>query len=270
MSATTAFSHSGDGLGSTRPPVSVCIAAYNGELFAKEQIYSILQQLSREDEIVIIDDASTDKTRDVILSFNDERIRLLTHKYNVGVLASFEDAIRISRGEIIFLSDQDDIWAPDKVRIVLEAFSMDPGVTLVASDAKVIGHDGTEVLPSYYAHRGVFSSGVINNLWRCKYLGCTMAFRSSKLPHILPFPRQFSALRNCHDIWIGMRNSLSGGKTLYIDRPLVLYRRHGGNVSRKMRLFSQMKVRIYLLLALLSYRSFRRIGWNDLTGKTYD
>ena len=95
--------------------ISFCMATYNGERFVVEQLASILPQLAPEDEVVVIDDKSSDSTSELVAGFGDARIRLIEHQERQGVVCSFEDAVRSASGDILFLCDQDDIWAPDKV-----------------------------------------------------------------------------------------------------------------------------------------------------------
>jgi GT2 family glycosyltransferase len=228
-------------LSTNRSPISVCMAAYNGERYIVAQLQSILSQLAVEDEVIVVDDASTDGTRDRVRSLRDCRIQLIEHSRNLGVSRTFEDAIRKVKNSTIFLSDQDDLWVADKVSTVLHAFRQHPEANIVVSDAALIDDKDAPVEPSYYARRGRFRSGVLANVFRCSYLGCTMAFRSSILPKILPFPTGADVL---HDVWIGTLNSLTDGKTLYVDRPLVLYRRHECNATGNKRLSMARQIRI--------------------------
>nr|AIA84980.1 Glycos_transf_2 [uncultured Leptotrichia sp.] len=94
--------------------ISVCMATYNGSSFIKAQLESILFQLNTNDEVVISDDGSSDDTLSIIEAFNDPRIRLIEGPKIHSVAHNFEYAIRHSRGDIIFLSDQDDVWLNNK------------------------------------------------------------------------------------------------------------------------------------------------------------
>jgi GT2 family glycosyltransferase len=232
--------------------ISVCMAAYNGERFVAEQLHSILSQLSPKDEIIIVDDASQDSTCAVIVSFCDARIRLIQNETNQGVLASFETALHQTTGEIIFLSDQDDIWLANKVTTVLQAFCSNPDITMVVSDAILVDQRGTLLAPSYYAQRGQFSDRFFMNLVRCKYLGCTMAFRAEVLQKALPFPHSRLLL---HDLWIGTVNRLLGGKTQYLPDPLVCYRRHDSAVTgtRRLSVARQTLLRLHLVRAAAGF-----------------
>jgi glycosyltransferase involved in cell wall biosynthesis len=235
-----------------RPSVSVCMATYCGERFVAAQIASILSQLSPDDELIVVDDASSDRTCEIIENLHDARIRLRRHGANQGVLRSFEDAIRQAVGDIVFLSDQDDLWAVDKVATVLGTFQLRPEADIVVSDAAVIDGDDNPLGCSYYAQKGKFRSGILANLVHCSYLGCTMAFRRRIRSRILPFP---SGADVFHDLWIGAANTLAGGKTLYIERPLVLYRRHPGNATgnRQLTLGRQIRIRWDLCRSLAEF-----------------
>lgn len=244
---------------SFRPSISVCMAAYNGERYITAQLASILSQLAVEDEIIVVDDASADGTKARVRSMNDVKIRLIEHSKNLGVSRTFEDAIRNAKNNIIFLSDQDDLWLPDKVSTILEKFK-DPRITLVAGDSALIDQDGKPITDSYFAGRGEFRPGLFANLIRNRYGGCTLAFRANIRTEFLPLPHKYDVL---HDIWIGVRNYLSGGQAAYIERPLILNRRHPDTATGKKSLtFSRrIRTRVHLLLALTAFsagKMFRR------------
>lgn len=227
--------------------ISVCMATYNGEKYIFEQLQSILKQLSPEDEVIIVDDASTDRTCEVIRRLMDPRILLITHATNKGVVQTFEDSIRSASGGILFLSDQDDLWAADKVSRVLRAFEERPDVDIVCSAIQAINEEGTPCYDEIYSEPRPFTAGVFQNLLSNRFQGSAMAFRAGLIRRILPFPSRYYVL---HDVWIGVRNSLTGGKTLFIPEPLLFYRRHSLNASRRLDRYRQIKKRLHLLWAL--------------------
>src|ERR1700690_1222765 len=94
--------------------ISVCIATRNGENFIEAQLRSVLSQLNANDEVIISDDCSTDRTPEIIRSLNDSRITLLEVEY-CNLIRNFENALLNASGDIIFLADQDDVWHPAKV-----------------------------------------------------------------------------------------------------------------------------------------------------------
>jgi len=201
------------------------MASYNGATFIGEQIASILPQLGEHDELVIVDDASNDNTSAVVESFHDRRIRVFKQKRHRGVVASFGYALERARGDIVFLTDQDDIWPADKVNIFLEVFNTNSDVTVVMSDVLIVDATGRICSgPKFGSHR--FRPGVLRNLIRNRYQGSAMAFRRRILNHCLPFPSDIPM----HDVWIGLVNQFVG-KAAFIPEPLLFYRRHGSNAS---------------------------------------
>ena len=207
--------------------ISVAMVTYQGEKYIKEQLDSILEQLGPEDEVVISDDGSTDGTVAVIEAYckSDGRIHLRAGP-GKGVKASVENALRACKGTYIFLADQDDIWKPEKVRLVMEAFARKDAVVVV-HDAVVMDGDCKEVvLESFYSLKSS-GAGVVKNIWRNTYIGCCMAFRRELLEAVLPIPSYIEM----HDQWIGVMNDLLKNKTCFIPEKLLCYRRHGNNAS---------------------------------------
>ena len=230
--------------------ISVCMAAYNGGSFVEAQLRSILSQLKPADEIVIVDDGSSDDTQVRIAAIGDSRIRLFRHEQNAGVVATFEDALRLATGDILFLSDDDDVWAPTKAQRFMEVFENRPDVEIVTSRVRMIDEHGKPLPDSRINRQGVFLPGFWRNLYKNHYQGSAMAIRASLLARVLPFPERGSFL---HDVWIGTRNDAMGGKAVFIEEDLLLYRRHFANASRTKPLFEQIRTRIELLIAHLRF-----------------
>jgi glycosyltransferase involved in cell wall biosynthesis len=235
----------------SRPPVSVALLTCNSTRWLQPQLQSVLDQLAPADEVVVVDDASTDGTVAMITARGDARIRLLANDRNRGVRAGIERALIACRGEIIFLCDHDDVWLPGK-RDALVA-ELQAGAVLALSDASVIDGDGRQTEASFMARRGGFHGSLAATLWKNRYLGCAMAFRRELLADILPIP----AAVPMHDMWIGALAALRG-RVAYVDRPLMQYRRHGGNVSPERRAgLSQMLAWRAQLLSLVMARRLR-------------
>jgi glycosyltransferase involved in cell wall biosynthesis len=209
-----------------RPSLSIALASFNGERYLAAQMRSILSQIEASDEVIVVDDASTDRTLDVVASFGDARVRVLRNDRNRGVLAAFERALLETKNEIILLSDQDDLWLPGKVHEILARFAADPATLLVLSDAELIDEEGRVTAPSFMELRGGFRGSFPATLIKNRYLGCAMAFRRQLLSYALPIPRDVPM----HDMWLGALATCVG-KVVFVDRPLTQYRRHGGNVS---------------------------------------
>ena len=201
--------------------ISVCIATYNGAAFIKEQLDSILIQLNPGDEIIISDDGSDDETLNIIESYHDSRIFVYKNSFQ-NLILNFEFALSVANGDYIFLSDQDDIWLPNKVNVCLKSLITSD---LVLTNCRLVDINLKTVNASFFEFNRS-KKGIINNLIRNSYLGCCMAFRKEVLVKALPFPEKIPM----HDIWISFVAECFF-KTEFIEEPLSLYRRHGSNIS---------------------------------------
>ena len=205
--------------------ISVCMATYNGEKYLAEQLDSILCQISDDDELIISDDGSKDSTLRII---NDYAVKfkniILIDGPKQGVIKNFENALKLAKGEYIFLTDQDDIWKKNKVQTILKYFTS-TGCQVVLHDADIIDANLNIISESFYKHRGS-KQGLLRNIYKNSYLGCCMAFTKKTLNQALPFPNNIEM----HDWWIGLIGE-SNKSTLFISEKLISYRRHGNNVS---------------------------------------
>lgn len=241
------------------------MATYNGSKYLEPQLRSILDQLGPEDELIVVDDASRDDTIRVINEQSDSRTRISANPQNLGVVRTFEKALSMSRGEIVFLADQDDVWYPHKVSSFLKCFDAHPEATLILSDARIVDGEGNPIKESWASNKN-FTPSVAANLWRNRYVGCAMAFRSEMLQDCLPFPDDIPM----HDMWIGCINQLCGSVIL-IEEPLMDYRKHGANVTTgKHAAISQMLTWRWKLVKnlLLRAASLKRVRLTDRSGNT--
>jgi glycosyltransferase involved in cell wall biosynthesis len=206
--------------------ISVCMATYNGSKWIRLQLESILSQINAGDEVILVDDASSDDTVAIIESYADPRIKIYRNKTNLGVNGAFERAFGLAQGNVIFFSDQDDLWKPHKVRTIMDIFDKRSEVTLVLSEADIIDATGTPAGATYFGDRGRFVPGLIANIVKSKFLGCAMAVRREIVQKSLPFPATIPG----HDMWIGVINEFHG-KTAFVQEPLIAYRRHDSNAS---------------------------------------
>ena len=203
--------------------ISVCMATYNGARFIKEQIDSILPQLAPDDELIISDDGSTDGTVDIIESYSDERIRLLKGNAFHSPIYNLENAMKTAHGDYIFLSDQDDEWAKDKVSVCMEHLK---SCDLLVHNAEVVDGDGNRIAESFFRLNHT-RNGRLHNLLKNGYIGCCMCFTKRLLESFLPLPRGLPM----HDIYIGNYAAFNEYKIRFIDDRLIRYRRHGANAS---------------------------------------
>lgn len=221
------------------------MAVYNGEKYLESQLSSILPQLGLYDQIIVVNDCSQDQSMEIIKNMKDSRIKVIENDVNLGVIRSFERAIKASTGAYIFLSDQDDIWHPKKVERVLDAASKVPSFCIV-SDAKVVDENLNVLENSFFQ---LFNSGrgVRKNFVKNTYLGCCMSFDSRVKEWILPFPKNIPI----HDHWMGLIIDAVGG-VYFLPEALTYYRRHGKNVTSLSRfgLMRVIKNRVLLLISM--------------------
>ncbi|MDE7414043.1 MAG: glycosyltransferase family 2 protein [Muribaculaceae bacterium] len=203
--------------------ISVCLTTYNGALYLRDQICSILRQLNPEDELIISDDGSTDETLTIVEGLDDPRVRLLQNPGPHGVNGNFENALRHAEGDYIFLSDQDDVWKEGKISKCIQALET---ADLVVHDAEVVNSQLVLQNKTLFSELNI-KGGFWNNFIRNRFTGCCMAFRKEILSYVLPFPNRVSFY---HDNWIGLLVSLHG-KVSFLNESLILFRRHGANQS---------------------------------------
>lgn len=210
---------------------SVCLAAYNGERYILQQVCSILRSFGQNDELVIVDDCSTDGTSNIINSIVDDRIRVINLKKNVGCVKAFEIALMAAKNKIVFLSDQDDIWDCKKYSRVMEKFSCKSRVKLVVHGLSTIDHDGNLLikdwlkLPETPTPKGllIFSEAI-----KPRIFGSASAFDRELLNIVLPFPKGVYA----HDHWISICGIMAG-RVCFLQENLVLRRLHDKNLTPK-------------------------------------
>jgi glycosyltransferase involved in cell wall biosynthesis len=206
---------------------SVCMATYRGAPFVREQIESILEQLHDDDELVIVDDASPDDTVAVIAQIDDPRIRLHTESVNRGYVATFEKAIRRARGTYVLLSDQDDVWTPGRLELMISHLNTS---LVVAGNYSVLGEDGR--MPARRPLRPGFDGRIGWNTLAIlvgyrPYFGCAMGFRRELVPVLVPFPGIFI---ESHDLWLAILGNATRSIS-HLSEVVVERRLHDYNVT---------------------------------------
>lgn len=204
--------------------VSIAMATYNGANYVAEQIDSILQQTYPFIEIVIVDDASKDNTVSIIEACQAQHpnVRLYRNEKNKGVNKTFEKAISLCNGRYIALSDQDDIWMPDKIETLLAEIGAHDAVY---SNSMLVDERGRSFnktfsslmnLKSYYNGTPFLLSNTVP--------GHTILAKAPFLKSLMPFPAHLY-----FDLWIAF-NAAAGNGIKYVDKVLVHYRQHASNV----------------------------------------
>lgn len=209
--------------------VSVCLAAYNGAKHLPEQILSILANLGPRDEVIVVDDASTDTTPQVVLSFEDSRIRLLSNSHNTGHVRAFERSMGAAKGRYILLADQDDVWLPGRVESMVQRLSE---YDVVATNFEEFGTSTRMSLPRL-AERDSgkrFMNLLSMFMGRRAYFGSAMGLRSEALSWVLPIPPYVEA----HDLWIALAGNLNG-RVGHMEASSLRRRLHDSNLTPRNR-----------------------------------
>ena len=215
--------------------ISVAMCTYNGAEFLAAQLESILAQSRKPDEIVVCDDGSTDETRPLLEKFADDSpvpVSLQFNEKNLGSVKNFEQAIRLCNGDVIALSDQDDVWRQRQVEANRRRHSISRSTTgLVFSDAEIVDENLTPLNRRMWNEIGfdaqkrkLLRNGraleVLVTGWTVT--GATMAFRSRFVNICLPIPDGIAMI---HDGWIALTIAAVAG-VVAIDEPLIQYRQH--------------------------------------------
>lgn len=229
--------------------ISVCMATYNGEKYIKEQLESILKQLASDDEVIISDDGSKDRTIEIVKMINDDRVKIFYNQGMRGFTHNFENALKHANGDVIFLSDQDDIWKEHKISVTMEVLE---NCDFTISDCITVNSNMDVIQESRFEAFGM-KSGFLRHILKSRFLGCCMAFKRNVLEASLPFPSKDSLVE--HDIWLAAVAMLYF-KVELIKEPLILYRRHGNNTSaggfeKGYSLFNKVYRRLYRIACLV-------------------
>jgi glycosyltransferase involved in cell wall biosynthesis len=232
--------------------LSVCMSTYNGAQFVVRQLDTVLKQLSPDDEVIVVDDRSKDNTVQIIRDTYGSRVEVNVNEKNLGAIKSFERAISLAKGDILFLCDQDDLWEDDKVAMVRKAF-VEQKADLAIHDALVVDGNLEIINPSWndFNHNNI-SQGIFGNILKNAYTGAFMAFKKELVSEILPFPAKIEM----HDQWIALVCMMKKKKIVFIEQPLMKYVRHGGNVTgmKKRSLSTQLKGRFQTISAIVGYK----------------
>ena len=215
---------------------SVAMCTYNGARHLQEQLDSIAAQTRPPDEIVVCDDGSTDNTHQLISNFAASvpfAVNFQVNTHNLGSTGNFERAISLCEGDYIALSDQDDVWLPDKLARMESEFAHAPTVGLIFSDAEVIAEDSSpfdytlwQKLPVRTSERRRLRGprAIDQLLEGSTVTGATMGFRGHFKNLVLPIPGDLPII---HDAWIAMLLA-AVSDVLPLEAQLIRYRQHSG------------------------------------------
>lgn len=238
--------------------ISVCMATYNGEKYIEIQLKSIINQLSENDEIIIVDDCSTDDTVKMIKLINDYRIKIYFNKINRGHVFSFGRAISLANNDVIFMSDQDDIWLDGRVSIMNKEL-MKKNTLLVSTNTNFINFQGNIIEYKVDELQSIDSNKNFGNIigiftGKAGYYGCAMVFKKELKEIILPIPKYVES----HDLWIALAANLLKSNS-HCDANTLSRRVHSNNASIVSRnVFLKLGSRIIFVISIFQL-VFRKI-----------
>lgn len=250
----------------------MALCTYNGAQYLAEQLDSILNQTMSVDEIVVCDDGSTDATLDILEAYKQKTpdiLRIYRNEKNLRSVKNFEKAINLCTGDLIFLSDQDDLWLSRKVEVIVNYFKEHPNITAVATNGFGIDSKGQRLdcysvwdMPRFLKEQNIpVDYFKILTLSGNFATGASMAFKKGFVKKIIPFP----VLPDYHhDEWIAI-NAAEQGTFAFIDEKLFCYREHerqqvGGVFFEKIEKEKQAITHNYNVeLADQSFQSYKRL-----------
>ena len=221
-----------DKIVSDTPKIDILLTTYNGEKYLEEQIESILNQSYTHIQLIISDDGSTDRTREILKKYEkNSKITIYYQEKNLGYIRNFEFLLTKVENELYMLSDQDDVWKPNKIQDTLKKLE-EENADLVFTDLEVV-NENLELINTSF-NRSMNKEHKIKKTIDTKqfeYLynnitGCTIMSKKKWINEILPIPKNSKYV--IHDSWIGLIISLNG-KVTYLDKPTIQYRQHGDN-----------------------------------------
>lgn len=202
--------------------ISVVMAVYNGSKFLTAQLQSLVDQNRLPDELIICDDGSTDASYDILSEFTKNApitTRLFQNDRNLGFSKNFEKCLGFASGDLVFFCDQDDVWLPTKIDVLVQRFNERPDLMLVIHDGQLVDHDLT--------WHGAYKLSQVEALYsQDKFVsGSLSAARKDLIRLALPIPEGI-----CHDSWLHALAEALNARDIFRHR-LQLIRRHGDNAS---------------------------------------
>lgn len=223
--------------------VDILMCTYNGEDFIELQIQSILDQTHTDFNLIIVDDTSNDRTIEIIkkMMLNDKRIELHQNKKNLGYFNNFLNGLNLVKSEYLFFSDQDDIWAENKVEIQLADLMLEDDNVLMNFSNSYLLYDKIESQANYETKRDsckikTYYSSPIELALRNIVSGHTILIRSNQIPSIKKSFSKITDRKNLYFDYILTLVLLDLGRIKYINESFVYFRQHLDSTSTIMRM----------------------------------
>ncbi|HIQ46074.1 MAG TPA: glycosyltransferase [Sulfurovum sp.] len=205
--------------------ISIALATYNGDTYLQDQLNSYIAQERLPDEMVVCDDVSKDETVAILEAFQKVapfEVQIIKNETNLGYTKNFEKALSLCSGDIVFFSDQDDVWLPNKISTMEKVFNDNPNVSVLIHDGELVDENLNstgltklgQILSGGYTDEG-FVTGTLS------------AIRRDILNIVLPFP---DGIAGGHDGWVHTIARFVKRRMVIRD-VLQKLRRHSNNTS---------------------------------------
>lgn len=219
------------------------MCTYNGEDFIELQIQSILDQTHTDFKLIVVDDNSNDRTVEIIkkMMLNDQRIELHQNKMNLGYFNNFLNGLDFVKSDYLFFSDQDDIWAENKVEIQLADLMLEDDNVLMNFSNSYLLYDKIQSQTNYETKRDsnkikTYYTSPIELALRNIVAGHTILIRSNQIPAIKKSFSKLTDIKNLYFDYILTLVLLDLARVKYINESLVYFRQHVNSTSTIMRM----------------------------------
>lgn len=248
----------------TEPLVSVIINNYNYDKYLKEAIDSALNQSYKNKEIIVVDDGSTDCSREIIESYGDRIIPVL--KKNGGQGSAMNAGFRVSKGEWVCFLDSDDVWIPDKIEKVIEVAKRNPDAIMIYHKVQPISSSGEYIeksIPSKLFRGKIEEKVIRSGGWWMYPPNSANCFRRDFLERVMDIPEE--EFRICADAYISDLAPFFG-EIDFVDEILALYRLHGSNYWNREESLKETSKSMFSYLGMYEKRvnslkkTFKRLG----------
>jgi glycosyltransferase involved in cell wall biosynthesis len=264
------------------PKVTVLMPVYNGAPYIGEAIASVLQQTFTDFELLIINDGSTDNTKEVIHFYNDNRIILIDHLVNHGIAAALNTGLSKANGKYVARFDADDICFSERLEVQVSFLDSHPDYVLTGSDAEYITEHGEHLF--YFKCFGHTNEQLLHKIYsHCPFIHSSVMYRKNAVIEAGGYSLHAHNFED-YFLWVQLKKY---GKFSNLSKRLIKVRFNpsSSTIDEKWRgkLFREMKIKIIkrgainkeegdILLAIIKKQNVQKIkegAYYALCGKKF-
>ena len=227
------------------PFVSVLMSVYNGQEFLNEAIDSILKQTYQNFELIIINDASTDKTPEILRAVTDDRLRIITMRTNVGLVDALNFALTEAKGSLIARMDADDISQPERLALQVKEMSSDPSLVLLGTSVEYIDAHGRLLRIENFNTDNTALQRILAEEGN-HFCHSSVMLRAEAVRKVMGYRSLAGRYAQDYDLWLRLAEV---GTVANLPEPLLRYRVHEGQLSLKKLVPQRRAAEIYKVIA---------------------